>query len=319
MRAIIQTLPYSDLPKKIQITLIKYVVSWLNNTLKENQSLTPREMILGEQILDCKNICKIPFGSYVQVHEDQHVTNTMESRKTGAICLGPSNMNGGYNFFSLETGEIIIRRNWTELPVPMDVVSRLKEMSNGRNSNIEEILEDKLPSDEWGLKEDAEEEKEILNNNASEEEEMIITEENHVGNVIKEEFDFSGDRDGVRVKENGDFGLILDDKEEETRNNESPGIIDMVQEKENHEPLKRYNLRPNQTPNYSHRFALLSVHAGVRKWGEKAREAICDELKMLKKENVFKEVSNPTAEQVKKALMTHCFVMKREMAELRLG
>jgi len=174
VRAIIQTLPYSDLPKKIQITLIKYVVSWLNNTLKENQSLTPREMILGEQILDCKNICKIPFGSYVQVHEDQHVTNTMESRKTGAICLGPSNMNGGYNFFSLETGEIIIRRNWTELPVPMDVVSRLKEMSNGRNSNIEEILEDKLPSDEWGLKEDAEEEKEILNNNASEEEEMII-------------------------------------------------------------------------------------------------------------------------------------------------
>jgi len=73
--------------------LIKYVVIWLNNTLKENQSLTPREMILGEQILDCKNICKIPFGSYVQVHEDRQVTNTMESRTTGAICLGISNMN----------------------------------------------------------------------------------------------------------------------------------------------------------------------------------------------------------------------------------
>jgi len=109
-RVIIQTLPYSDLPKKIRVALIKYVIFWLNNTLKENQSLTPREMILGEQILDCKNICKIPFGSYVQVHEDRQVTNTMESRTTGAICLGPSNMNGGYNFFSLETGEI--RRNY---------------------------------------------------------------------------------------------------------------------------------------------------------------------------------------------------------------
>ncbi len=95
--------------------------------------------------------------------------------------------------------------------------------------------------------------------------------------------------------------------------------MDMDQEKENHEPPKRYNLRPNQATNYSHRFALLSVHAAVRKWGEKAREAICDELKMLKKENVFKEVSNLTAKQVKKALMIHCFVMKREMAELRLG
>jgi hypothetical protein len=251
--AIIQTLPYSDLPKKTQIALIKYIVFWLNNTLKENQSFTPREMILGEQILDCKNICKIPFGSYVQVHEDGQVTNTMASRT-------PSNMNGGYNFFSLETGEIITRRVWTELPVPIDVISRLKEMSYGGNSNIEEILEDRHPSDEWGLEENAEEKKEILNNNAIEEEEMNVTEENHVGNVIEEEFDFSGDREGDRVEGNGDFEteteLILDNKEEETGNNESQGIKDMDQEKDNHELPKRYNLRPNRTPNYSHRFAL---------------------------------------------------------------
>jgi hypothetical protein len=70
-RAIIQTLPFTDLPRKIRRALIKYVVFWLNNTLKENQYMTPREMIMGEQILDCKNICKIPFGSYMQIHEDQ--------------------------------------------------------------------------------------------------------------------------------------------------------------------------------------------------------------------------------------------------------
>jgi hypothetical protein len=142
-RAIIQTLPYTDLPRKIRIALIKYVVFWLNNTLKENQYMTPREMIMGEQILDCKNICKIPFGSYMQIHEDQQIKNTMESRTTGAICLGPSNVSGGYNFYSLETGEIITRRNWTELPVPMDVISRLKEMSSGGNCNIDKILEEK--------------------------------------------------------------------------------------------------------------------------------------------------------------------------------
>jgi len=32
---------------------------------------------MGEQILDCTLICKVPFGSYVQVHEDQQITNTM--------------------------------------------------------------------------------------------------------------------------------------------------------------------------------------------------------------------------------------------------
>jgi hypothetical protein len=44
---------------------------------------------------------------------------------------------------------------------------------------------------------------------------------------------------------------------------------------------------PNQRPNYSHKYSFLSVHAGVRKWGEKAREVIKDELRMLHKERVF--------------------------------
>jgi REP element-mobilizing transposase RayT len=57
-RCIIQTLPYSKVPRKIQIALIQYIVSWLNNIPKENQLLSPREMIMGEQILDCKAICK---------------------------------------------------------------------------------------------------------------------------------------------------------------------------------------------------------------------------------------------------------------------
>jgi len=34
----------------------------------------------------------------------------MESRMTGAISLGPSNMNGGYKIFSIIAGEILVRR-----------------------------------------------------------------------------------------------------------------------------------------------------------------------------------------------------------------
>jgi len=126
---------------KERIALIKYIIFWLNNTPKEGQDLSPREMIMGEQILDCKNLCKLPFGTYVQVHEDRQVTNTMESQTTEAICLGTNNLNGGYSFYSLDTGEIITRRNWTKLPVPVDVISRLKEMSNDLYSNIDEILD----------------------------------------------------------------------------------------------------------------------------------------------------------------------------------
>jgi hypothetical protein len=67
---------------------------------------------------------------------------------------------------------------------------------------------------------------------------------------------------------------------------------DRVSNKENKEinSTKRYYLRPNRTLNYSHKFRPLSVHARVKKWGEKAKGAIKEELNMLKKENVFEEV-----------------------------
>ncbi len=66
---------------------------------------------------------------------------------------------------------------------------------------------------------------------------------------------------------------------------------------------------PNQRPNYSHKYSFLSVHAGVRKWGEKAREVIKDELRMLHKERVFQGVPNPTQEQEQKAFIIYCFVV----------
>jgi hypothetical protein len=69
-RAIVQTLPYKTIPKKIRVALIYYVIFWLNNIPKEGQKLSPKEMIMGTQVLDYKTLCKLPFGAYVQVHDD---------------------------------------------------------------------------------------------------------------------------------------------------------------------------------------------------------------------------------------------------------
>ena len=47
-----------------------------------------------------KKICKLHFGAYAQVHEDQNVTNTLEERTQGAICLDTiDNLQGTYSFF----------------------------------------------------------------------------------------------------------------------------------------------------------------------------------------------------------------------------
>jgi hypothetical protein len=77
------------MPRKMRIGLIYYVVFWLNNVAKEGQDFSPCDHIFGKHKIDYNIMCKIPFGTYVQVHDDLSITNTMESRTTGAINLGP--------------------------------------------------------------------------------------------------------------------------------------------------------------------------------------------------------------------------------------
>jgi hypothetical protein len=87
-------------------------------------------LICGEQLLNYRTVCRIPFGAYAQVHDDQSITNTMSSRTTGAISLGSvNNVQGTYRFLSLRTGEIVVRRTWTELPVPSEVIDRVTELT----------------------------------------------------------------------------------------------------------------------------------------------------------------------------------------------
>ena len=112
----------------MRIGLIYYVVFWLNNIAKSGQDFSPQELVFGERKLDYNIICRIPFDAYVQVHDDLNVTNTMESRTTGAINLGPTgNIQGTHKFLSLKTGDLIVRRKWTELPVPSEVIDKLDD------------------------------------------------------------------------------------------------------------------------------------------------------------------------------------------------
>ncbi len=77
----------------------------------------------------------------------------------------------------------------------------------------------------------------------------------------------------------------------------------------------RYNLRPRD---YSHRYAcLLSVKAGLRKWGDKARATVLEELMGFTKEKVFTNIRKPTAAQMEKALHIHCFVIEKRDGRIK--
>ncbi len=278
-RAIVQTLPYKRIPKKIRVALIHYVVFWLNNTSKEGQVNTPRDMIMGTQILDCKNLCKLPFGAYVQTHDDVSITNTMEPRTTGGINLGPSNLNGGHKFFNLTTGEIIVRRKWTELPVPSDVILRLEELSNDPNDEVEEIISnDEEGEEEIDLEKTIVEQDEHDEIDQDEAEKQELHEPNEVDPNRKDET-----QEQTLSHDEGEENITQDEALVPHLEHQSEGETEELNISTSDQTITtantsggRYNLRPNRTPNYMRRFAFLSVQAGIKKWGDKAREAIRD-------------------------------------------
>ena len=54
----------------------------------------------------------------------------MATRTTGAIALRPTgHMQGGYFFYSFNTGSELNRNHWTKLPVPADVIQRVNMLA----------------------------------------------------------------------------------------------------------------------------------------------------------------------------------------------
>ena len=66
------------------------------------------------------------------MHDNPKVTNvTRTMRTTPALCLGSTgNQRGTYRFFSLNTGRIFHRYEWTEMPFTPSIVDRVHHMAD---------------------------------------------------------------------------------------------------------------------------------------------------------------------------------------------
>ncbi len=129
-KGILNTLPFKKLPRVILIELIYHVVLWLNAFPLKNSGvsayLSPRELVIRHK-LDFKKHCRAQFGSYCGVHDEPVPTNSMNSRTTPAIVLGPTvNLQGTYKFFSLTTGKKLKRRQFMPYPMPDTVIARVE-------------------------------------------------------------------------------------------------------------------------------------------------------------------------------------------------
>eukprot|EP00178_Gracilaria_changii_P013526 TRINITY_DN381_c1_g1_i1.p1 TRINITY_DN381_c1_g1~~TRINITY_DN381_c1_g1_i1.p1 ORF type:complete len:1004 (-),score=118.29 TRINITY_DN381_c1_g1_i1:1292-3985(-) len=135
-RAVFNTLPFKRIPNRMIAELVYAMNFWLHAFPAQDgvsATMSPREMITGTTI-DARKHCMVPFGAYVQTHEEHD--NTLATRTIGAIALRPTgNTQGGHFFYSLMTGQRIVRNRWTEVPMPADVISRVERMAGNRAMN----------------------------------------------------------------------------------------------------------------------------------------------------------------------------------------
>ena len=106
-RAVRHTLPFKRLPLIMLIEMVYFCVLWLNAFPAKrgvSDAISPQEIMSGHK-LDYNKHCKLPFGAYMQAHEEPTPSNSQQARTVGAICLGPTeNIQGSYKFLNLHTG-----------------------------------------------------------------------------------------------------------------------------------------------------------------------------------------------------------------------
>jgi hypothetical protein len=128
-RGILNTLPFKRMPRLVQIELVYHVVLWLNAFPAKSgvsDTLSPCEIVYQHK-LDFTKHCKLPFGTYCEVHDELTPTNTIVTCLTPAIVLGPTgNLQGTYKFFSLAMGKKVKRRAFRLYPMLNSVIKKVE-------------------------------------------------------------------------------------------------------------------------------------------------------------------------------------------------
>jgi hypothetical protein len=91
-----------------------------------SETLSPRKIVYRHK-LDFAKHCKLPFGTYCEVHVEPTPTNTMVTCSTPAIVLGPTgNCKGLTSFSAWRPERRFKQRAFTPYPMPDFVIKKVK-------------------------------------------------------------------------------------------------------------------------------------------------------------------------------------------------
>jgi hypothetical protein len=84
---------------------------------------------MAGEMLDYKKHLSLRLGQYCQVQEEDNPHNSQIDRTNGAIYLGPSvNLQGGFKFKDLNSGNKIFCCSWDVIPMPDIVIDRVNAL-----------------------------------------------------------------------------------------------------------------------------------------------------------------------------------------------
>jgi hypothetical protein len=115
-------LPFKRVPKIMVDDCITMVTTCTNDFPNKNgisDTMSPASIVLGRGKIDGNNL-KATFGRYYEVYCG--TDNTNKERRTSAICLRPSNSQGGYYYMNIETGKRIHGYRFTGLSMPQHII-----------------------------------------------------------------------------------------------------------------------------------------------------------------------------------------------------
>ena len=135
-RGVVNTLLFTYIPIRMKIKFIYFVTLWLNafqvkSGVSETFSL--REIILRWR-MDVKKHCRAIPGSYCEIHDKPNPSNTTVSRTHEGISLGPTgNLQSRVKFYCLNTGRVLKRQDFTEIPMTAAVIAKVNKIGKKEN------------------------------------------------------------------------------------------------------------------------------------------------------------------------------------------
>ena len=119
----------------MKIRCVLNVCKFLKKTLSKGgiSDVYISRTIHTDQQLDYDKHLYLQFGEYCQVHEEDKPCKSKAARTQGVICLGPCvNLQGGFYFMSLASGENIVQYSWNAIPMTDTVIRRVNQIGRGQ-------------------------------------------------------------------------------------------------------------------------------------------------------------------------------------------